>query len=35
MVMLGVIGIAAGVNARQIEEMLTPFAGHSHEKKAA
>lgn len=35
MVMLGVIGIAAGVNARQIEEMLTPFAGHGHAKKAA
>ncbi len=35
MVMLGVIGIAAGVNARQIEEMLSPFAGHGHEKKAA
>lgn len=35
MVMLGVAGIAAGVNARQIEEMLSPFAGHHAEKKAA
>ena len=37
MVMLGVAGIAAGVNARQIEEMLAPFAGHraEHQTKAA
>ncbi len=35
MVMLGVVGIAAGVNARQIEEMLAPFAGHGAQKKAA
>ncbi len=37
MVMLGVAGIAAGINARQIEEMLGPFAGHhaDHGKQAA
>jgi chemotaxis protein MotA len=29
MVLLGVVGIAAGVNARLIEEMLAPFAGHA------
>ncbi len=37
MVLMGVCGIAAGVNARQIEEMLSPFAGHhgKDEHKAA
>lgn len=35
MVLLGLVGIAAGVNARQIEEMLAPFAPHHGEKKAA
>lgn len=35
MVMLGVAGIAAGINARQIEEMLGPFAGHHHQGKQA
>jgi chemotaxis protein MotA len=34
MVLLGLVGIAAGVNARQIEEMLAAFAPH-HAKKAA
>ena len=35
MVLLGLVGIAAGVNARQIEEMLAPFAPHHGAKKAA
>ncbi len=36
MVLMGVAAIAAGVNARQIEEMLAPFAGHAAaEKKEA
>lgn len=36
MVIMGVAAIAAGVNARQIEEMLAPFAGHhAGEKKEA
>lgn len=35
MVLLGLVGIAAGVNARQIEEMLAPFAPHHGSKKAA
>jgi chemotaxis protein MotA len=30
MVLAGVLGIAAGVNARQIEEMLNAYAGHDH-----
>ncbi len=34
MVLMGVVGIAAGVNARQIEEMLSPFA-HAHGAKKA
>jgi chemotaxis protein MotA len=37
MVLAGVLGIAAGVNARQIEEMLQAYAGHhgDHKKKEA
>lgn len=34
MVLLGLVGIAAGVNARQVEEMLGAFT-HGHAKKAA
>jgi chemotaxis protein MotA len=34
MVLLGVGAIAAGVNARQIEDMLQPFVGHAHKKAA-
>lgn len=35
MVLMGVVGIAAGINARQIGEMLAPFAHSTGEKKAA
>jgi chemotaxis protein MotA len=34
MVLLGLEGIASGVNARQIEEMLGAYAGHRAEKAA-
>ncbi|MBM4368664.1 MAG: flagellar motor protein [Deltaproteobacteria bacterium] len=36
MVLLGLVGIAAGVNARQVEEMLSAFThGNGHAKKEA
>lgn len=35
MVLSGLLGISAGVNARQIEEMLSPYAGHAEHKEAA
>lgn len=36
MILAGVLGIAAGVNARQIEEMLSAYTGHdAHPKKEA
>lgn len=34
MVILGLVAIASGVNARQIEAMLQPFVGHAHKKAA-